>query len=161
MGLLDIPNTNLYGNSKKKRKPFSIKTKKIEWMRAGGHDSYEYIAHRKFVKTSKCRNPTCRRTLIWGDGSYDFDHKDNNPANNSQKNCWLVCKSCHGKHTKIGIRKERDALGFIRYKTIKKKIGYKKSRRKYKPRKRRKSSGNYWSNPLTGRKEKVQPMIKW
>lgn len=145
MGLFDIPNTNLYGNPKK-RKPFRIKTKKIEWMRASNRDPFG-----KFVKTSKCRH--CGRLLNWGDGSYDFDHKDNNPANNSQKNCWLVCKSCHGRHTKIGIRKERDALGFVKYKTIKKKIGYKKPR-KHKPRKRRKSSGNYWINPITGRKEK-------
>ena len=119
----------------KKRKPFSIRTKKIEWMRASDRDPFG-----KFVRTSRCRS--CRRSLIWKDGSYDFDHKDNNPANSSQKNCWLVCKSCHGKHTKIGIRRERDELGFIRYKTIKKKVGYKKSRRKHKPRKRRRVQRN-------------------
>ena len=124
--------------TKKKRKPFSIRRKKIEWMTAGGHNPHDYLAYGKFVKTSRCRK--CRRLLTWGDGSYDFDHRDNNPANNSQRNCWLVCKSCHGKHTKIGVRKERDELGFIKYKTIKKKVGYKKSRRKHKPRKRRKKS---------------------
>ena len=80
--------------TKKKRKPFSIKTKKIKWMRASGRDPFG-----KFVQTSKCRS--CGRQLTWGDGSYDFDHKDNNPLNNNQKNCYLVCKSCHGKVTKI------------------------------------------------------------
>jgi len=121
--------------TKGKRKPFSIRTKKIEWMRASKRDPFG-----KFVRTSRCRS--CGRLLTWRDGSYDFDHKDNNPANSSQKNCWLVCKSCHGKHTKIGIRKERDELGFIRYKTIKKRVGYKKSRRKHKPRKRRRVQRN-------------------
>lgn len=121
----------LYSNARK-RKPFKISTKKIEWMRAAHRDPFG-----KFVKKSRCRN--CGRPLTWKDGSYDFDHKDNNPANNSQNNCWLVCKSCHGRHTKIGIRKERDMLGFITYKTIKKKVGYKKSRRKHtKQRRKRK-----------------------
>ena len=136
--LLNITSKSLLGD-KKKRRPFLIRTKKIEWMKAGGYDPYEYISHKKFVKTSKCRNRNCRRRLTWGDGSYDFDHKDNNPANNSQNNCWPVCKVCHGKHTKIGIRKETDEFGFTRYKTVKKRLGYKKSRKKHKPRKKRRN----------------------
>ena len=80
---------------------FSIKTKKIEWMRAAGRDPFG-----TFFKTSKCRR--CKRKVILGDRTYEFDHKDNNPANNRQKNCYLVCKICHGKATVIKKRKIRD-----------------------------------------------------
>lgn len=111
-----------------KRKAFPIKTKKIEWTKAAGRDPYEYIVHRKFIKTSKCRQ--CGRPLTWGDRTYDFDHKDNNPANISQKNCHLVCKVCHGKATVITKRKTKGFLGETRYKTIKKKVGYKKPKKK-------------------------------
>jgi hypothetical protein len=149
---------DVIGKKKKKRKPFSTRVKKIEWMKAGGHNPYDYINHHKFVKTSRCRR--CKRLLTWKDGSYDFDHKDNNPANNSQRNCWLVCKSCHGRATKVGVRKKRDIFGNIQYKTIKRKVGYKKSRKKRKRKKRKKArpKGVSWVNPLTGKKE---PFFKY
>jgi hypothetical protein len=82
--------------------------------------------------------------LKWGERTYDFDHKDNNPANNSQTNCFLVCKVCHGKHTVIGKRRVKGILGqTVGYKTVKKKVGYKKPKRttsKKKKRKRKKKS---------------------
>jgi len=114
----------------KKRKPFKTSTKKIEWMRASHRDPYG-----KFVKTSRCRS--CRRPLRWGDGSYNFDHKDNNPANNSQKNCYLVCRICHGKHTKFGTRKVKSLGMVVGHKRIKKKVGYKKPKKKEKKKKRK------------------------
>ncbi|HUS99126.1 MAG TPA: hypothetical protein VMY59_02265 [Candidatus Thermoplasmatota archaeon] len=118
----------------KERKVFKTSTKKIEWMKAGGHKPELYTDHKKFIHTSKCRNPRCKRKLTWSDRSYDFDHKDNNPANNSQKNCYLVCKVCHGKATVISKRKILNpySKNVIGYKTVKKKIGYKKTRRKSK-----------------------------
>lgn len=121
---------NFYGGKTKKKKYFTIATKKIEWMKAGKHDPKLYIEKKKFYKTSKCRN--CHRKLAWGDRTYDFDHKDNNPANNSQKNCYLVCKVCHGKATKIAKRKVKDPYfgHVIGYETIKKKVGYKKPKKK-------------------------------
>src|SRR3989344_5145371 len=108
----------------KRRKAFKTQTKKKEWMEAGGHNPDNWRTG--FTKTSKCRH--CPRKLHWGDKHYEFDHKDNNPANNSQKNCYLVCLFCHRDATKIAKRKERDTLGFYKYKTIKKKVGYKKRR---------------------------------
>jgi len=119
----------------KKRKPFKTKTKKIEWMLASGQKIYDSSGKMRFVKTSKCR--VCKRTLTWGDRTYDFDHKDNNPANNSQRNCRLVCKVCHGKHTVIKKRKIKGFFGTtVGYETIKKKIGYKKPKKKPKETKR-------------------------
>jgi hypothetical protein len=117
-----------------KRKAFTIKTKKIEWMKASGHKPELYTEKGIFYKTSKCRN--CPRKLTWGDRTYDFDHKDNNPKNNSQKNCYLVCKVCHGKHTVIKKIKQRDPFfgTTIGHKTIKKKVGYKKQKAKKKKR---------------------------
>ena len=124
----------------KKRKPFSIRKKKIEWMRAAGRDPYG-----KFVKTSRCRNyRRCHTTLKWGDRTYDFDHKDNNSSNDSQKNCYLVCRNCHGHVTKTKKRKVRDRLtGLIRHQTIKMKVGYKKVKRKKKKKSRRKKSNPF------------------
>jgi hypothetical protein len=114
----------LWGEEKK-RKPFSIKTKKIEWMLAAGKNPYTD----KFVQISKCRE--CPRPLKWGERTYDFDHKDNNPANNSQKNCYLVCKVCHGKVTVVKKRRTTGIFGqTVGYKTIKKKVGYKKPKKK-------------------------------
>ena len=110
----------------KRRKPFSINTKRIEWLLAAGRNPQQYFETGKFYKTSYCRK--CKRRLIWKDGSYEFDHKDNNPANNSQRNCYLVCKVCHGKATKTKVVKERLITGeVIGYKTIKLKVGYKKT----------------------------------
>jgi len=111
------------------RRSFPLTTKRIEWMDAAGKNVAEYLRDKaKFVKTSYCRK--CKTKLIWGDGSYDFDHKDNNPANNSQKNCYLVCKICHGKATKIEKRAIRGIFGEIEgYETIKRKVGYKRPRK--------------------------------
>lgn len=118
-----------------KRKPFSTRTKKIEWMLASGEKVYDSSGKLRFVKTSKCR--VCKRPLTWGDRTYDFDHKDNNPANNSQTNCRLVCKVCHGKHTVVKKRKIKGFFGeTIGHKTIKKKVGYKKPKKKPKKTKR-------------------------
>jgi len=117
-------------DSPKCREPFRVSTKKIEWMKAAGRDPKEYTEHRKFYKTSYCRN--CKAKLIWGDGIYTFDHFDNNPANNRQSNCYLVCRNCHGKATKIEKRKIKEPfLGMVvGHKTIKRKVGYKKHKRK-------------------------------
>jgi hypothetical protein len=95
-------------------------------MKAAGRDAKEYTEKGKFYKTSECRQ--CHKKLRWGDGTYNFDHKDNNPANNSQSNCYLVCRNCHGRATKIEKRKIRGPfLGMvIGHKTIKRKAGYKK-----------------------------------
>lgn len=125
----------MFWEEKKKRKPFSTKTKKIEWMLAAGRNPYDSSGKLRFVKTSKCR--VCGRPLKWGDRTYEFDHKDNNPANNSQTNCYLVCKICHGKHTVIKKRKIKGWFGeTVGYKTIKKKVGYKKPKKKPKKTKR-------------------------
>jgi len=123
----------------KKRRAFTTSTKKIEWMKAGGHKPELYTEQRKFIHTSYCRR--CGRKLMWGDRSYDFDHKDNNSANNSQKNCYIVCKVCHGKATVISKRKKynpytRQVVG---YETVKKKVGYKKKKSRKKKRRKKKS----------------------
>lgn len=120
------------GKKIKTRKPFKISTKKKEWNKAAGRDETD------FKTTSKCRN--CKRKLIWGSGTYDFDHKDNNPTNASQKNCYLVCKVCHGKHTVIKKRKVKNQFGYpTGYQTVKVKKGYKKKITKKRKRKRKKS----------------------
>jgi len=126
----------------KKRRAFATSTKKIEWMKAGGHKPEFYTKQRKFIHTSKCRR--CKRKLTWGDRSYDFDHKDNNSANNSQRNCYLVCKVCHGKATVVGKRKKRDPFTrqVIGYETVKKKVGYKKTRKKTKKKRKRRKPKN-------------------
>jgi len=138
----------------KKRKPFSTKTKKIEWMLASGRKVYDSSGKLRFVKASKCR--VCKRPLKWGDRTYDFDHKDNNPANNSQTNCYLVCKVCHGKHTVIKKRKIKGFLGeTVGHKTIKKKVGYKKPKKK--PKKtRRITIRDVWGNVTGYRTVKVR-----
>lgn len=105
----------------KKRKPFPVSVKKTEWMLSAGKNPFTD----KFVITSKCRE--CKIALKWGDRRYDFDHKDNDPLNNSQKNCYLVCKNCHGHATKIDKRKVNGL--FTTHKTIKRKIGYKKPKK--------------------------------
>ena len=119
----------------KSRKPFSTKTKKIEWMLASGKRVYNKDGSLCFVRTSRCR--VCKTPLTWGDRRYHFDHKDNNPANNTQKNCRLVCRNCHGKHTVLKKRRVTGVFGqTIGYKTIKKKVGYKKPKKKPKTTKR-------------------------
>lgn len=108
--------------TEKRRKPFTLTTKKIEWMLAVHKDPYG-----KFCKTSECRQ--CHIKLTWGDRTYEFDHKDNNEANNKQSNCYLVCRNCHGKATKIvKIRVEHPFTG-ASYKTKKVRIGYKKPKK--------------------------------
>lgn len=120
-----------FGRRVSKRKPFKTSTKKNEWDKSAGRSEGD------FKTTSYCRK--CGIKLIWKGGGYDFDHKDNNPANNSQRNCYLVCKTCHGKHTKVGKRKVKNIMGVtVSYQTIKKKVGYKKqTRQKHKPTKKK------------------------
>lgn len=119
----------LEDNKMAERKSFKISTKKIEWMLAAGKDPKEYTEKKKFYETSYCRE--CKTKLMWGDGSYSFDHKDNNPANNRQSNCYLVCRNCHGKATRTKKIRERGFFGVVvGYKTIKLKVGYKKRKAK-------------------------------
>ena len=97
-------------------------------MIASGRKVYDKSGKLRFVKTSKCRE--CKRPLTWGDRKYVFDHKDNNPANNRQTNCYLVCRICHGAVTVTKKRKIKGFLGeTVGYKTIKKKVGYKKPKK--------------------------------
>ena len=116
--------------NEKRRRPFTINTKRIEWLLAAGRDPDQYFETGRFYKTSYCRK--CKKRLIWQDGSYDFDHKDNNSANNSQRNCYLVCKNCHGKATKTKVIRERDPWtgSAVGLRTIKLKVGYKKAAKK-------------------------------
>jgi hypothetical protein len=104
--------------TEKKRKPFTTRTKKEEWRLSAGTVT--------FTKKSKCRVRTCRKPLTWGDRTYEFDHKDSNPDNNSQSNCYLVCRNCHGKHTRFGSRAVIGVFGQkIGTKRTKLKVGYK------------------------------------
>jgi hypothetical protein len=131
---------------KKKRRPFSTKTKRIEWNLSAGKEVFDSSGKLRWINTSRCR--VCKRKLTWGDRTYDFDHKDNNPSNNSQQNCRLVCKVCHGKHTIIKKKRIKGIFGeTVGHKTVKIKVGYKKripSKRPRKKRKRRKKSQE-WS----------------
>ena len=127
----------MFGFDSPTRKNFTITTKHIEWMDAAGRDIGKYLRDKKFIKTSYCRK--CKTRLVWGDGRYNFDHKDNNSRNNNQKNCYLVCRNCHGKATKIEKRAERDIFGnVVGYKTIKRKISYKKPKSTTKMKKKKK-----------------------
>jgi len=127
-----------FWDEEKQRKEFSIVTKRIEWLGAAGTASAKRVLE-KYVEDgkvpsrmprSKCR--VCGKPLTWGDGTYNFDHYDNNSANNSQRNCYLVCRNCHGKATRIRLVRELDpwfgtVIGYI---TQKLKVGYKKNPRK-------------------------------
>jgi Zn-finger protein len=65
-----------------------------------------------------------------------------------------LCANCHYKihHGQITDEQLKRRLGI--------KIKNKRSTKKKKT-KRKSSGGNYWINPITGRKEKVQPLFKW
>ena len=120
------------------RREFSIVTKRIEWLKAAGTDSAKKVVQ-KYVEEgkvparmprSRCR--VCKTTLTWGSGTYNFDHKDNNSANTSQRNCFLVCRNDHGKATKTRVVREYDPWfgSVIGYRTQKLKVGYKKTAKK-------------------------------
>jgi 5-methylcytosine-specific restriction endonuclease McrA len=129
-----------FGSPEKRRKPFTLKQKRIEWLKAARRDP-----EGKFYKTSRCRK--CKIRLVWGDRGYDFDHKDNNPSNNRQSNCFLVCKNCHGKATKMEVRiYEHTLTGERIYKTVKKKVSYKKpkAKPKKKTKARRRERSPFW-----------------
>jgi len=136
---LPKPRYNLSGKKINNRKAFKVSTKKKEWNKAAGRDEED------FNTASYCH--VCKRRLSWGDRSYEFDHKDNNNSNNSQKNCYLVCRVCHGKATVVKKKKVKDRFtGWTTgHKTIKKKVGYKKQKRKAK----KKSSKKKPSNPFS------------
>jgi len=117
---------------------FSIKTKRTEWLKAAGTDNarkalLKYLADGKVpakMPLSKCR--VCKIPLTWGSGTYHFDHKDNNSANISQKNCFLVCRNDHGKATKIRVAREREPWfgSVVGYRIQRLKVGYKKTAKK-------------------------------
>lgn len=72
-------------------------------------------------KCMNCRQPLDARAT-------EYDHKDNNSANNSEDNCFVVCSNCHRKHTVITKRAVKGWFGdVVGYKTIKRKVGYKKA----------------------------------
>jgi len=67
-----------------------------------------------------------------GDETYNFDHKDNRSHNNSQKNCFLVCRNCHGAATKTKVVRHYNPFTGEPdgHSTIKLKAGYKKTAKK-------------------------------
>ena len=117
------------------RVEFRIVTKRVEWLKAAGTDNakrvlLKYLADGKVparMPRSRCR--VCKAPLTWGSGTYNFDHKDNNSANTSQKNCFLVCRNCHGHATKTKMIRERHPWTgeVIGYRPIKLKVGYKRT----------------------------------
>ena len=110
------------------RRAFPLSVKKIEWALAGGRSPYLKNGQIASYGTSNCR--VCKRTLKWGDGTYNFDHKDNNSHRNSQVNCYLVCRNCHGKHTVIKTRKVYDVWGNVdHHQKIKMTVAYKKPKK--------------------------------
>lgn len=136
------PTHDLMGRKIKRRMPFKVSTKKREWNKSAGRDEYT------FKTTSRCRR--CPTKLIWGNRSYEFDHKDNNNSNNTQSNCYLVCRNCHGKATKTKKIRVRGMMGEIRHKTVKVKIDYKKVKRSHHKKKRNKSRTRRTYNPILG-----------
>ena len=87
--------------------------------------NFTAITKRAALIASKGKCMSCRQQL--DARSTEYDHKDNNPANNNESNCWVVCSNCHRKHTVITKRAVRDLFGdVIGYQTIKRKVGYKK-----------------------------------
>jgi len=119
------------------RRAFSIKTKRVEWLKAAGDSAnkvlIKYLADGKVptrMPRSRCRG--CKRPLTWGSGTYDFDHFNNRSYDSSQKNCRLVCKNCHGGATKIKvIRQYNRYTGELGgHRTIKLKVGIKKPAKK-------------------------------
>ena len=125
-------------NQNMNRVEFSIVTKRIEWLKAAGTDNaktalLKCLADNKVparMPRSRCR--VCKTALVWGGGTYNFDHRDNNSANATQRNCFLVCRNCHGKATKTRVVREYEPFlgSVVGYKTQKLKVGYKKATRK-------------------------------
>jgi hypothetical protein len=117
---------------------FSIVKKRVEWLKAAGTDNakkmlLKYLADGKVparMPRSRCR--VCKIPLTWGSGTYNFDHKDNNSANTSQRNCFLVCRNDHGKATKIRWVREYEPFfgSVVGYRPQKLKVGYKKTAKK-------------------------------
>jgi len=106
------------GKRIKRRKPFKTSTKKEALKRAG----------------YKCQNPRCRINLRRSPHKklgyvVEFDHWDNNPSNNSAKNCKVLCPTCHSQLTVLKKRKVRNLVGYG-YKTIKKHSGVKRKKKK-------------------------------
>jgi hypothetical protein len=127
-----------WGDESTQRREFTIKTKRVDWLTAAGtHQAktllQNYLAYGKVppkMPRSRCR--VCGEPLTWGDGTYNFDHYDNNSANCSQRNCFLVCRNDHGKATRTKlITRYNPFTGEPDYlETIKLKAGYKKTPRK-------------------------------
>jgi hypothetical protein len=117
---------------------FSIATKRVEWLRAAKTDTAKEVLQ-KYAETrkpppkmprSRCR--VCKTTLTWGSGTYAFDHFDNRSYNTSQRNCYLVCRNCHGKGTKtrqVAVY-DADTGEYMGTTTQKLKVGYKKTAKK-------------------------------
>ncbi len=105
---------NPYESKKTERRPFSTTTKR-EALR---------LTHKKCKRCGK-KLTRCRGRPFGV--ICDFDHRDNNPANNHLKNCGVLCPECHRKVTVLGKRATYNMIGVrTGYKTIKKKVGYKK-----------------------------------
>ena len=152
LGSIPKPKYDTYGRKVNRRRPFKTSTKKKEWNKAAGR------AEDDFKTTSKCRWK--KERLVWGSRTYDFDHRDNNSANNSQKNCYLLCKNCHGHLTVLEKQKDRDSFGNVTgYKTIKRKVGGKKSQKK-KTKKVRRKRKEYIYGPF-GKPPKLNYRNPW
>jgi hypothetical protein len=125
MGKISLP-----GASSKERRNFKTSIRKRVWMRAGGHDPDKWRTG--FIKTSRCMGLRCKKVLKWDEHHYQFDHRDNNHANISEKNCGLLCLECHKDYTKLkSVRVKHPFLPMLDgHKTIKLKVGYKKQRKK-------------------------------
>lgn len=132
---IKIKPINLYGRTKKRT--LGIRDKQILYHRAKG----------------KCENPGCRKKIDFSEMQTGHKTAASKGGSATLRNSVCLCYKCNKLQgtdswatfvRKMGKSNTRSA-------TSGKKRGQSK-----KIRKRKSSSGNYWFNPLTRRKEKVQ-----
>ena len=58
-----------------------------------GNFTAEQKRKRLEKQKNRCGNPKCRKPIK--KPLFDWDHKDDNPSNNSFSNCQALCLSCH------------------------------------------------------------------
>src|SRR3989338_2314402 len=139
------------------RNPWDIQMKPINLLGTPKKVKKRQLTNAQKVFAWENRSHTCnicgKRVTKFSEAEFDHTRAHSKSGATNLSNVKIVHRACNRIKGKKSLSETKKLLG-IKSKPKKRKTTTKKSTKKF-------STGNYWINPLTGRKEKVKSLFRF